>query len=96
MKDYFKQQSDEMKHQLDQAEAAMDAAALLDALINLLTEKGIIDTNEYQEHIKKVKELPVYKAAYEGIAEQRKTIDEIDNLTLEDALKWMTSYGDKT
>lgn len=96
MKDYFKQKSDELKQQLDQAEAAMDAAALLDALINLLTEKGIIDTSEYQEHIKKVKELPVYKAAYEGITEQRKMIDKIDNLTLEDALNWMKSYGDKT
>ena len=96
MKDYFKQQSEEMKHQLNQAEAAMDAAALLDALINLLTEKGIVDTNEYQEHIKVVKELPVYKAAYENIAEQRKTIDDIDNLTLEDALKMMSSYGNKT
>ena len=89
MKDYFKQQSDELKHQLDQAESAMDAAALLDALINLLNEKGVIGVNEYQEHVKKVKELPFYKEAYEKIAEQRKQIDEIDNLTLEDALNWM-------
>ena len=96
MKDYFKQQSDEMKHQLDQAEAAMDEAALLDALINLLTEKGVIGINEYQEHVKKVKELPIYKQAYESIAEQRKQIDEIDNMTLEDALNWMKSHGDKT
>lgn len=96
MKDYFKQQSDELKHQLDQAEAAMDAAAYLDALINLLTEKGVIDTNEYQDHVQKVKALPIYKQAYEGIAEQRKQIDKIDNLTLEDALNWMKSYGDKT